>query len=85
MQREHLAAGIPGLVLGASAEEAALFAIVKKAGIISNNPKGGNMYLPKEVRDWIEREERTVKPRVGRFRKYFKQCNGKKSRRGQIR
>lgn len=50
--------GYTGAYAGASVEEAALFALREKGRYITNNPKGGNMYLPKEVRDWIEREER---------------------------
>jgi hypothetical protein len=52
--------GYTGAYAGASVEEAALFALREKGGYITNNPEGGNMYLPKEVRDWIEKEERTV-------------------------
>ena len=52
--------GYTSACAGASVEEAALFALREKGRYITNNPKGGNMYLPKEVRDWIEREERTV-------------------------
>ncbi|MBM2833385.1 MAG: hypothetical protein HW406_546 [Candidatus Brocadiaceae bacterium] len=50
--------GYTGAYAGASVEEAALFALREKGGYITNNPKGGNMYLPKEVREWIEKEEK---------------------------
>lgn len=50
--------GYAGAYAGATAEEAALFALREKGRYIINNPKGGIMYLPKEVREWIETEER---------------------------
>jgi hypothetical protein len=41
--------GYRGAYTGASVEEAALFALREKGRYITNNPKGGNMYLPKEA------------------------------------
>ena len=46
--------GYSGAFAGKTAEDAGLFAIVQKARYIDNNPQGGNMYLPAEVREAIE-------------------------------
>jgi len=43
--------GFSGAFAGKTPEDAALFALVQKARYIDNNPTGGNMYLPKEIRE----------------------------------
>ncbi len=52
--------GYTGAYAGASAEDAALFALREKGRYIATNPKGGDMYLPADVQSWIEQRGRTV-------------------------
>jgi len=46
--------GYSGAFAGKNPEEAALFALREKARYIDNNPMGGDMHLPAEVRAAIE-------------------------------
>jgi hypothetical protein len=46
--------GFSGADAGNTPEEAALFALAQKGRYIDTNPKGGDIYLPKEVREALE-------------------------------
>ncbi|MDZ4247223.1 MAG: hypothetical protein U1D67_08910 [Dehalococcoidia bacterium] len=46
--------GYHGACAGDTPEEAALFALREKARYIDNNPAGGNMYLPAEVKEALK-------------------------------
>ena len=47
--------GYYGCHAGDTPEEAALFALREKGRYIDNNPLGGKMYLPSEVREALEK------------------------------
>lgn len=47
--------GFTGAFAGNTAEDAGLFALLQKSRYIDNNPQGGDMYLPQEIREAIEK------------------------------
>mgnify|MGYP001599699012 FL=1 len=47
--------GFSGAFAGKTAEDAGLFALTQKSRYIGNNPQGGDMYLPQEIREAIEK------------------------------
>lgn len=50
--------GYSGASAGNTVEEAALFALREEQRYIKNNPLGGEMHLPSEVREWIDESRR---------------------------
>jgi hypothetical protein len=48
--RGHFGGGYSGAHAGNTAEEAALFALREKARYIDNNPLGGDLFAPEDVR-----------------------------------